>query len=308
MVVAILGSRDDSQVAAVSDELTDRGIEVRIWNTDNWPGETPLSFAQRTDGQQITVDSSVDRSALDAVYYRRAGFDPRTGALGEAFENNPHAVMNQIREYKGLMMSVLRSLEEHGITVVNPASSSQIHSNKPYQLSVLDDAGVPIPETLTTNDPAAVESFVESLDEVIYKPVSGGGMARAIDTQELGGDQLEKLSNSPVLFQERFEGTTLRLFVVDGAVVATGRIISDELDYRMSDHDVEAYEPAPAVADAAVTATESLGLQFSGVDVIVESDRFAVLEANPSPMFARFDAMAGTDVATHLATYLASHT
>lgn len=306
MTVAILGDTSDEQVTAVMDGLSDLGVELTVWNPDEWPGKTPLSFAQRADGQRIVMDAPVDPAEIDAVYLRRLDLDPRAGEMGEQFEQRPNAVLNQIREYQGLVKSILRTLEARGVPVVNPESASRLHSQKPYQLSMFADAGVPVPETLCTNDPEAAAEFVRAVDDAIFKPIGGGGHARPIDASELHADRLSKLANSPVQFQERLDGDTLRLFVVGGEVVACGRIESDALDYRDSEHRIDSHEPSAAVADAAVTAAETLGLRFSGVDVIVDDDGFGVLEANPSPMFAEFDRRAGTDVATHLVQYLAS--
>jgi len=308
MPVAILGRRDDCQVAAVSDRLASAGVDTRLWDAEDWPGATPLSVTQEAGGTTVTFGEPVDPDAIDAVYYRPLGLDPRTGSLGDAFEERPHAVYNQIREYRGLALSGLRTLEDAGVPVVNPVSTARLHTLKPYQLATFAEAGVPVPETLTTNDPAAARAFVERVDEAIYKPVGGGGHARAVDEETMTDERVGRLQNSPVQFQERLTGETLRLFVLDGDVVATVRVVSEALDYRAGDHDVERYDPHPAVADAAVTAAETLDLRFSGVDVIVEDDGFGVLEANPSPMFAGFDELAGTDVAGALAEYLASYT
>jgi glutathione synthase/RimK-type ligase-like ATP-grasp enzyme len=308
MTIAILGGEQDRQVRAVADALTDRDVEVSVWDADNWPGSRPLSFAQRTDSERLTIGDRIDTDDLDAVYYRRVDLDPRTELFGDDDVDDGYARLNQLREYRGLLLSILRSLESAGIPVVNPAPSMRIHGRKPYQLSVFADAGLPIPETLTTNDPDAVRAFVDEVGDAIFKPVAGGGHARPVDDGDLDGDRLSKLANAPVQFQERLDGDVLRLFVVDGDVVATGRIVSDELDYRQADHDVVEHDPGPAVRSAAVKASETLGLRFSGVDVIVEPDRFGLLEANPSPMFAGFDDLAGTDVAEALAAYLVSHT
>jgi glutathione synthase/RimK-type ligase-like ATP-grasp enzyme len=105
-------------------------------------------------------------------------------------------------------------------------------------------------------------------------------------------------------FQQRIHGDNLRLYVIGGRVVAAGRILSNALDYREAEHGVERFEPEPALAKIAVTAAESVGLLFSGVDILAGQDRYVVLEANPSPMFAAFDHLAGTRVAEHLASFL----
>lgn len=305
MTVALLGAADDPQVRAVRDAVTDRGTEAVVWDSDRWPGEAPLEFAVTEDGVRATVEDAVPVDDLTAVYFRRLGFDPRGPEFDGDLEERPYSLVNQLREYRGLLMSVLRYLDRSGVDVVNPPEAMSIHGLKPLQTAVLEDADVPVPSTLATNDPERVAAFHDRHDEVVYKPVGGGGHARRLTSDDLAADRLDRLANAPVQFQERLPGTDHRLFVVDGSVVATGRIETDEIDYRLADHDVTATTVDERIEDAAVRAAEALGLRFAGVDAIVGEDgSYGVLEANPSPMFATFDRRAGTDVADHLAAAL----
>jgi glutathione synthase/RimK-type ligase-like ATP-grasp enzyme len=303
MTVALVGSSDDRQINAVATALDTRNTEWVIWDSDQWPGERPLSF-EITSGTRTTVGDPVVLDELSAVYFRRIGFDPRGPEFEDALEDRPYSLVNQLREYRGLMMSVLQYLDTNGVPVVNPPNAMSIHSMKPYQLAVFSDADLSVPETLTTNNPDEVAAFVDRVGETIYKPVAGGGHARSVMPSDLSSDRLEQLANAPVQFQERLDGTNYRVFVVNGEAVATARIHSEELDYRVGDHTVEATDPPAPIEHAAVQAVDCLGLAFSGVDFVVGDDGFGILEANPSPMFAGFDEQAGTNVAGHLASFL----
>jgi glutathione synthase/RimK-type ligase-like ATP-grasp enzyme len=303
MVVALVGPSDDRQVRAVAAALDARDTDWVVWDSDQWPGETPLSF-EIASGIQATVGTPVVPDELSAVYFRRIGFDPRGPAFEDTLSDRPYSLVNQLREYRGLLISVLQYLKTSGVPVVNPPRAMSMHSMKPYQLAVFADADLPVPETLTTNDPDEVASFVDRVGEAIYKPVAGGGHARLVTPADLSADRLDRLANAPVQFQKRLDGTNYRVFVVDGEAVATARIHSEELDYRTGEHTVEAADPNAPIEQCAVRAADCLGLDFSGVDFVVGDDGFGVLEANPSPMFVGFDEQAGTDVAGHLASYL----
>lgn len=304
VTVALLGAPDDPQIQAVRQELEARDVPSTVWNGEQWPGDAPLTFEVGGTGR-TTVGDGVTIEELTSVYLRRMSFDPRGPEYEDEFEERPYSLLNQLREYRGLLGSILRHLSASGVPVVNPPETTAIHGLKPYQLATFDDAGIPVPETLTTNEPAAVQAFLDRVDEAIYKPVAGGGHARRFTQAECTDDRLERLANSPVQFQELLDGTNYRLFVVGDEVVATARIESDELDYRLGEHDVTAASLSDRIENTAVRAADCLGLAFAGVDVIVTDDGFDVLEANPSPMFAAFDERAGTDVAGHLAGYLA---
>lgn len=303
MTVAILGTADDPQVQAVQRKLNAQDVESVVWDADNWPGEMALSFDVGGD-VSLTVDDAVDVESLTSVYLRRMSLDPRGPEFEGELEERAYSMINQLREYRGLVLSVLQYLESNDVPVVNPPSTLSTHSMKPFQIAAFEDADIPVPETLATNDPDAVGEFVERVGDVIYKPVAGGGHARKLTRETITDEHMGRLANAPVQFQAFLDGTNYRLFVVDGEVVATGRIETDELDYRLGDHEVVADTVSDAVETAAVRAAERLDLRFSGVDVVITDDGFGVLEANPSPMFAVFDERAGTDVAGHLAAYL----
>ncbi|MDQ2050456.1 ATP-grasp domain-containing protein [Natronolimnohabitans sp. A-GB9] len=309
MAVLLLGPRSDPQLEAVEHELETRGVETVVWNADNWPGDGKLSFHQTNEDVRVAAsDTVVDGSSVHTAYLRNFALNPRLSEYESQLENRPFSLLNQLREYQAVLESMLYDLQRRGVRMINPLESQDVHKRKPWQLSRLADAGVPVPETLTTTDPDAARAFVDRLEDVVYKPVSGGGHAAPVTAADLTADRLSLLTNAPVQFQERIDGDDLRIFVVNGEIVAAARIVADELDYRTTDHDVERIDHSTLdsdIADAAVQATDCLGLAFSGVDVVDGGDRFRVLEANPSPMFATFDEQAGTDVAGALADLLA---
>lgn len=313
MTVVLIGPAEDPQVRAVAGALDERGSETDVWDTSQWPGDAPLTVAQHGDVSEresdddpgIVAGEPVDVESITGAYFRRMGFQPTAPENQDELAEDPYVYANQLKEYRGMVVSAVRYLESRGVDVVNPVQTLGMHGQKPYQLARFAEAGVPVPATCATNDPEAVRSFVARVDEAIYKPVSGGGHARAVGEADLTDDRLAKLSNSPVQFQERVDGENLRLFVVGGELAAAGRIETDALDYRTEEHDVTEVEPRDEIREAALEAATILDLPFAGVDVLDAGDRFVVLEANPSPMFAAFDRIAGTDVAGHLAGLLA---
>jgi len=310
MTIAILGRASNLEVERLESELETLGVESWVWETSAWPGSYPVAMTQQGETTRVRVDGRlVDSSTLDGLYVRSFGLDPRDVKYRDSISENPVAVLNQFREYRGVIESVVWWLADSGVPVINPPASFGAHKRKPWQLSALAAAGVPVPETCSTNDPDAVYGFTDRTDRTVYKPVGGDGNVAELEADDLEADRLSLLSNSPVQFQELVDGENLRLFVLDGSVIAAGHIVSENLDYRTEPHDVERLEPTTLeseITDAAITATERLGMTFAGVDVIRTEDRFVVLEANSAPMFATFDRLAGTDVGGRLAAHLAA--
>ena len=65
-------------------------------------------------------------------------------------------------------------LEQEGGFAVNDRDAERRASGKLHQLRTADAVGLRVPQTLVTNDPAAVRRFVEEADgQVLFKPVSG---------------------------------------------------------------------------------------------------------------------------------------
>jgi len=299
MTVVLVGSGDDPELDAVRSALEKRAVGSTVLDTGDFPGSGSIACRQ---GESTTVQwdgVTIDPSAVQSVFIRGLGLDPRVDDGSDAIEQRPISYLNQLREYRALVQSILHSLQERDVPIINGVESGLLQAAKPYQHHRFERAGVPIPESLATNDPDAVESFVDEHESVIYKPVAGGGHAAELAESDL--DRLERLSNSPVLFQERIEGENVRLYVLDGRVIAGIRIESDTLDYRASEHTVEAVEVDSEHAQAAVDATVAMELRFAGVDIIAGDDGFVVLEANSAPMFAAVDDRAGTDIAGALA-------
>jgi predicted ATP-grasp superfamily ATP-dependent carboligase len=143
---------------------------------------------------------------------------------------------------------------------------------------------------------------------LIYKPVVGGAATRQLVDDDLGDDRLGRLRAAPVCFQEQLTGTDLRIYVVDGEVVASIAITTDAIDFRGHELALEPFALDDRLRDICVRATAVLGLRFTGMDVKLDAHgEPRILELNPSPMFVGLDQRAGTDVRGALCGALARH-
>ncbi len=169
------------------------------------------------------------------------------------------------------------------------------HFRKLEQLDTLRAAGVPVPATLATNDPDAVAAFAGELDgAVVYKPLAGGALCRRLAPADLEPERLALLARAPVLFQEEVPGRNLRVYVVAGEEAASYEIRSEALDYRGSETAVVAASLTDEERKACRKAAEACGMTLAGIDVRRRPDgTFAVLECNPSPMFAAIERRTG---------------
>ena len=118
--------------------------------------------------------------------------------------------------------------------------------------------------------------------------------------------------DEPFLLQEfiaEAQGADLRLFVLNGEVIATMQRTAMAGDFRANIHlGAEASVHVPSVAESAmaIKATALLGLDVAGVDII-QSDRGPLLlEVNASPGFEALERVSGVDVAGKMLDLLIS--
>ena len=91
----------------------------------------------------------------------------------------------------------------------------------------------------------------------------------------------------------------MRVYVAGGRVAAAYEILSDEVDYRGSEEGVVETALTPAEAEAAARAARACGMLFTGLDLKRRDDgSFALLECNPSPMFAGIEEWTGDSPVT----------
>lgn len=301
--VVLAGSRDDDHVAALVEALRARDVPTFVLDALRFPESVRLSLGEGAD--HVVVDGV--RLGVPRVMYLRSLYLSPTSYLvdaREAMEQNWQRTMIAFREKGELLLGLLRRWEAEGTRLYNPLSAGD-RTRKPYQLALLARAGLPVPKTLWTNDPEAVMAFARE-QRVVVKPIAGGAATKELSAAMLVPEKLARLGAAPVTFQELLPGENLRVFVLDGRIVAAYRIHATELDYRQNEEGMEAFTPDDALANVCLRATEVLGLRFTGMDLKGDAAGVPkILELNPSPMFLGFDQRTGTDILGALADALA---
>lgn len=302
--VVLVGAPDDEHVQALAENLPRRGVETLVFDSLGFPMKTQLTFGIALD--DITIDGK-PLPKPRAVYLRALYLSPIGFGVDftDAMNDNWRRTMIVLREKAEMLMSLMQRWEALGVPIYNGPIAAEA-TRKPAQMARLSAAGLPVPETLWSNDPAAVLRFAKDR-ALIYKPIRGGAATRALKPEDLEPARLERLSSSAVCFQELLPGENRRVYVLDGRVIAAYRIDATELDYRGYETSVTSIEIDDAQRSICVRAAQALGLRFTGMDLKGASDgSFKILELNPSPMFQGFDALTGTDVLGELCTALAN--
>lgn len=304
-VVAVVGSPLDPHVSSVADAVEGAGVEVAVIDALAFPDRVRITLGERLD--DIAVDGR-SVGGVAAVYVRDVYANPLSYGVDASaeMEQDWHRTLVAYREKAHMLLGLLSRWSQLGIPVYNPRAGEWLHA-KPVQLAALKRAGLPVPETVWTNDPEVVQRFAAGR-RVIYKPVAGGAATRELGPDDLTRDRLRKLAGAPVTFQELLEGDNYRIYCIDGACVAAFRIVSPAIDFRQNEETLEQWDPPPEVVESCVNATQILGLRWGGIDLRARSDgSLCFLEVNSSPMFLGFDAGGGTGILGELVERLAAH-
>ncbi len=300
MAIALLGSDRDPQIMRVAQALERMGEAYRVLDTVGFPENVRLClghFGLTYQGEKL--------ARPPVAYVRGLACHALMPSMGELLTEHPRRVVAAMEEKRALLESVLLSWQAQGTRLVNSPEANAQHSRKPYQLSLLESAGLPIPPWIATNDPAELHGFLARHGASVFKPLSGGATVRLVETSDLAEERLSQLAAAPVLFQDYVSGVSVRAYVVDGRVVGAAEIHSEDLDYRRDEGAVMATALSDIEQAHALAAAQACGMAFTGVDFIRTPQRSWLLECNPSPMFAVFEQKTGLDIATPLAACLA---
>lgn len=303
--IVIVGALEDAHARAVYEGVRARGHEPVVLDAREFPEQLAVSLGDTPE----QIDIAGHRIARPAAVYVRSLYQSPAGfgvEADEAMREDWRRTVLAFRERSTLLSAILLRWEHLGVPLYNP-STVGINITKPYQLALLRAAGLPTPDSLWTNDPAAVLRFCEDR-EAIFKPVAGGAATRKVEANDLSPERLAKLGAAPVCFQELLPGDDVRVYVIDGQVVCALRIVTDAIDFRQHEQRIDAIELEPEVAASCVRAAAIIGLPYTGMDIKGDRHgRYKILELNPSAMFIGFEQRAGVDICGPLCDALVGH-
>ena len=295
----IVGDAGDAHAAAVARRVTALGLTAAYLDFAKFPAEARVVWDPiRRRGAVITAEMRVELERVRSVYWRSAS--PTRAAKG--LKKALHGFAEQ--ETRKALESLLRGL---GCPVVNPPEAIAGHRCKPVQSAAVAGLGVAVPDTVITSDPEAAAEFFEAHPGgVIVKPVGGGAYARRLTRGDLArGDSIRA---SPMQFQAWIPGEDLRVYVV-GEEVLAGRIVladADRVDFRTDPrHRSEAIALGGEEEALCRRICRALGMVWTGIDLRrTPAGQLVFLEANPSPMFLRFERDTGLEILAGLVRLL----
>ncbi len=209
-------------------------------------------------------------------------------------------------------ISMVEHMEVSGIRVINPCYPFRRARDKYATQYTLAKAGLPVADTYTTENMERAHRWSMGLGECVYKPILGsmGKGSLKFEDPDLAYNAWRMLSRlgQPLIVQEYLPnpGRDIRVFVVGGEVIGSaykyGAAGSWKTNVAQGGRMVD--EPLPAeILDLGWKATEALGLDYAGVDIIESERGPVILEVNGSPGWQALKAATGVDVAERIVRY-----
>ncbi|WKW45590.1 30S ribosomal protein S6--L-glutamate ligase [Myroides sp. JBRI-B21084] len=235
---------------------------------------------------------------------------PEIHYRGGRILNDFDAVIPRIRPsmtYYGC--SLIRHFESLKVYSLNNAASITQSRDKLYSLQMLLNHGVDIPTTGFANSPLDTNDLINMVggSPLIIKLLEGtqGKGVVLAETKKAAESVINafKSVNANILVQEFIKeanGKDLRLFVVDGKVVAAMQREALPGEFRANIHLGGKASIVKVTAEEkkiAIKATKALNLKVAGVDIIRSSKGPLLLEVNSSPGLEGIEGATGKDIA-----------
>jgi RimK family alpha-L-glutamate ligase len=211
-------------------------------------------------------------------------------------------------------VDVLHWIEERGVPVMNSPRAIERSVDKFYTTALLQEAGLPTPETVVCENAADGMAAVQAMGDVIIKPIFGSmghGIVRVNDP-DVAFRVLRSLEHvRPVFYVKRVldhGGCDVRVFVVGGRVLGAIERRAPDGDWRTNvsrGGSARPFDLPIAWQQLAVRATAAVGADYAGVDLLPTRDGDVfVLEVNGIPGWRGLQTATGLDVAAVIVEHL----
>ncbi|MEM2341687.1 MAG: RimK family alpha-L-glutamate ligase [Candidatus Bathyarchaeia archaeon] len=209
-------------------------------------------------------------------------------------------------------LDVLHRLKRLGLYILNPPHAIERSVDKYYALSLLEEAGLPVPRTVVTERAnEALRAFHDLGGDVVIKPIFG---SRGIGSTRISDpDIAERIFRAlefhhQVIYLQEFiphGNYDIRVFVLGGKVLAAMRRISNLWKTNISLGAKPApYVPTKEIMDLASKAAEVVGCEVSGVDILESSKGPFIVELNSQPGWRGLQSVTSVNIAEEIIDYV----
>ncbi|MFY8188761.1 MAG: 30S ribosomal protein S6--L-glutamate ligase [Flavobacterium sp.] len=247
---------------------------------------------------------------IKECYMKLDATNPEIHYRGGRILNDLDAVIPRIRPsitFYGCALT--RQFEALKVFCLNSSTAITQSRDKLYSLQLLLNNGVEIPTTGFANSPLDTNDLIKMVggSPLIVKLLEGtqGKGVVLAETKKAAESVINafKSLNANILVQEFIKeanGKDIRLFVIDGKVVASIQREALPGEFRANIHLGGTATVIKASAEEkkiAIKATKAMGLKVAGVDIIRSSKGPLLLEVNSSPGLEGIEGATDKDIA-----------
>ncbi len=195
-------------------------------------------------------------------------------------------------------LSIVRQLERLGVTVFNTAATIEMVADKLHTHQVLAENGMPTPSTMLAKFPVDIDLIERTIGfPVVVKTLLGsdGSGVFLIENASAFDDLMALIGETnpdiQIIFQKfvaSSRGRDLRLFVVDGEVVASMERKARDGGFKANYSTggaVSEYVPDAEAIEMSVRTAALLDIQVAGIDLLFTEKGYTICEANTFPGF-----------------------
>ncbi|MFD6290852.1 ATP-grasp ribosomal peptide maturase [Streptomyces sp. NPDC060205] len=310
MTVLILTCEQDVTADMVVAELDRGAVPVVRLDPADLPGPVALSgeYVRGTFRGHLSAGGRlVSMGGLRSVWIRRPG-----AAASRAAEPSDWLTEESAQALYGM----LRSTDARWM---NHPDAARRARHKPWQLSLAQRCGLPVPATLITTFPQAARDFADRFPDLVVKPVSGAHPQeppRAVPTSRVApGTDFAAVAFGPTLLQRRVvKRADIRLTCVGERMFAARKAVApdadpDEVDVRFAASEAlwRPVDTPSSVAAGVRTYLREAGLAFGAFDFAEDAEgMWWFLECNQSGQFGFVQIESGQPIAAAVAGWLAA--
>ena len=212
--------------------------------------------------------------------------------------------------------AVVRQFETMDCLCLNPSISISNSRDKLRSMQILAEAGINMPVTGFASHTKDIEGVIESVGSTplvmkLLQGTQGQGIVLA-ETRKAAESVMSafRQSDADIMVQEYIQessGTDIRAFVIGNRVVAAMRRIAPEGEFRSNLHrgaKVEKITLTEQENQIAIQATNILGLNIVGVDLMRSERGPLILEVNSSPGLQGIETCTNIDIARQIITFI----
>jgi hypothetical protein len=317
--VLIITNEQDEHADAVVLELHRRNVPVFRLHPEDFPHACSISLEIHQDGHiEGELKNAYHRVALEdvcAAWFRRSR---------NLFSEPPSLTSGKLDNYVKAQSGAILSALCHGLQTLWVGHPYQLRRAevKALQLAEASKAGLKIPNTLMSNDPAQAAVFVQSLGDTqcAIKPLMALGVGDQqgwrlpLTTILPAGHPLDSVAVAPNIFQPYIDKAFELRCIVIGEKIFCAKLNSQasevtRTDYRAGDDLEHEIFCLPTQVEASIhRLMDRFEINFAAMDMIVTPDgEYVFLELNPNGQWLWLEHELGLPLVSSMADLLATY-